>query len=97
VEIRHARSATRHRISRRQSAYVARHPQATFVVPAPAASPQERIVFLGADEDGTVIEVMAVQSDRGLVIIHAMAIRDRYRPYLQSPTEPNRPEGDDDA
>ena len=62
----------------------------TIIEPAPAESPlgDDRIVFLGADEDGELLEVMAVETDEAIVIIHAMPIRDRYRHHL---------EGDEDA
>ena len=37
--------------------------------PAPAdnANRDDRIVFLGADRDGTVLEVMAVETEAGLL------------------------------
>lgn len=39
-----------------------------------------RLVFLGDDADGIALEVMAVELDDGsLLVIHAMALRDRYR------------------
>jgi hypothetical protein len=87
VEIRWARSATRHRISRKRSEYVVRNPLTLFVQPAPADSrlKNDRLVYLGADADGVLLEVMAVETDEALVIIHAMRIRDRYREYLDSP------------
>jgi hypothetical protein len=40
-------------------------------------------VFLGPDEEGDVLEVMAVETDAGgLPIIDAMPIRDRYLKLL---------------
>lgn len=39
-----------------------------------------RLVFLGDDEDGLALEVMAVElDDDSLLVIHAMPLRDRYR------------------
>jgi hypothetical protein len=57
--------------------------------PAPDADllADERIVFLGADQTGELLEVMAVETPDGLLVIHAMKLRQRYQPYL---------EGDDD-
>jgi hypothetical protein len=75
------RSATRHRISRRRSGYVVRTTGVIFREPARTGSPltDDRLVFLGPDEDGVLIEVMAVETERsGLLIIHAMPIRHRY-------------------
>jgi hypothetical protein len=45
-------------------------------------------VFLGSDEAGALLEVIAIETEQGLLIIHAMPIRDRYRQHLK---------GDDDA
>ena len=48
---------------------------------APKDSPltDPRLVFLGPDEQGELLEVMAVETDTGgLLIIHAQPIRDRY-------------------
>lgn len=91
MEIRWARSATRHRISRTRSEHVVRNPTVTIVQPAPgdSAHQDDRIVYLGTDSDGALLELMAVETDAGLVIIHAMPIRDRYRKYLEA-------EGDED-
>lgn len=64
--------------------------------PAPAGSGKqdERIVFLGPDKNGVVLEVMAVKTDDSIVIIHAMAIRDRYRHHLQPPRTEDQGDGD---
>lgn len=48
--------------------------------PDSADNTSPRLVFLGDDADGTALEVMAVELDDGsLLVIHAMALRDRYR------------------
>jgi len=31
----------------------------------------------------TPLEVMAIETDRGLLVIHAMPMRDKYIPYLE--------------
>jgi hypothetical protein len=53
--------------------------------PAPEDSPLEddRIVFLGPDPNGVMLEVMALETDQGLLIVHAMKMRPKYRPFLQ--------------
>lgn len=39
-----------------------------------------RLVYLGDDEEGIALEVMAVElADDALLVIHAMPLRDRYR------------------
>lgn len=39
-----------------------------------------RVVYLGDDDRGRALEVMAVEGKRGeLLVIHAMELRDKYR------------------
>jgi hypothetical protein len=85
VKIRWAKSATKHRISRQRSGHVARTAETIIREPAPEGSPLEvdRIVFLGADPNGVVLEVMAIETDQGLLIIHAMKMRPKYRPFAK--------------
>jgi hypothetical protein len=56
--------------------------------PAPADSlmPDDRLIFLGADPTGRLLEVMAVETDQGLLIIHAMKLRAKYRNHLEGDT-----------
>lgn len=81
-KVRFARSATRHRISKDSIRHVITNYRVRFEEP-----PQEglgkrsiRIVYLGEDEDGQEVEVMAVELESGgLYVIHAMPLRKRYR------------------
>lgn len=42
------------------------------------------LVFLGPDEQGDLLEVMAIETDTGgLLVIHAQPIRNRYRELLE--------------
>jgi len=88
VGISFARSATRHRISRKRSRYVVEHTATVLRQPAPEASPlrDDRIVFLGPDADGVMLEVMAIEVHDGLRVIHAMQIRKRYEPFVEGRT-----------
>lgn len=53
-------------------------------VPAPAGQADDRLLFLGNDEEGIALEVMAVElQDGGLYVIHAMDLRERYRPQYK--------------
>jgi hypothetical protein len=80
VRIRWARSATKHRVSRSRSGYVIEHCGLVFRIPPPEGQVDERLLFLGDDEEGVPLEVMAVElEDDDLFVIHAMEIRDRYR------------------
>ena len=40
-------------------------------------------MFLGPDPNGVMLEVMAIETDEGLLIIHAMKMRQKYRPFLK--------------
>lgn len=81
--VRWARSASRHRVPRRSIRFVIEHCRLRFTEPPPDAAPaggSRRIVFLGEDERGKALEVMAVRpTDETMLVIHAMSLRDRYR------------------
>jgi hypothetical protein len=85
VEIRWARSATKHGVSRERSGHVARTAETIIREPAPEDTPLEddRIVFLGPDANGVMLEAMALETEQGLVIIHAMKMRRKYRRFLR--------------
>lgn len=83
MNLRWARAATKHRISRERSRYVIEHCGLRFEQKPPANAPaaaSSRLVFLGDDAEGVALEVMAVElEDESLLVIHAMPLRDRYR------------------
>jgi len=89
MDVRWTRSATRHRIGRERSGYVVRNPVVHLVDPATETSPEQddRHVFLGCDADGIALEVMAVETEAGFLIIHAMLIRAKYLSYLEGATD----------
>jgi hypothetical protein len=77
-----ARSATKHRISRQRSLHVIRHAGLCFCEGeyADESSWDPRFVFLGPDEDGHALEVIAVApADGSLIVIHAMPLRERWQ------------------
>jgi hypothetical protein len=81
--LRWARSATRHRISRKRIRFVIEH---CFLIlgedppPDRLGAADRRLVFLGEDPQQTPLEVMAVKVENGnLRVIHAMELRPRYR------------------
>ena len=53
-------------------------PGAQAVLPAEQGR-QARLVFVVGDESGRPLEVMAVRTDRGLLVIHAMDLRPKWR------------------
>ena len=86
MEVKHTRSSTRHRISRKRSRYVVETTSVIFREDAPKGSPlsDPRLVFLGPDEEGELLEVMAIETDTGeLLVVHAQGIRDRYLRLLK--------------
>lgn len=86
MEVKHARSSTRHRISRKRSRHVVETTGVVFREAAPERSPltDPRLVFLGPDQQGDLLEVMAIETESGgLLIIHAQPIRNRYLELLE--------------
>lgn len=87
MELRWSRSATKHRISRERSRYVIEHCGLVFEQEPPADAQvggQPRLVYLGDDAEEVPLEVMAVElEDSGLLVIHAMKLRERYRDYYE--------------
>lgn len=78
MKLRWARSATKHRVNKERSRHVVEHARVRFRVPAPDGV-DDRLLFLGDDEDGVALEVMAVELESGdLFVIHAMPMRSKY-------------------
>jgi hypothetical protein len=78
VLIKCSQSARKHRIGRARVRQVLADPVAEAVLPSESGL-QERPVFLGDDESGRAPEVMAVRTNRGLLVIHAMDLRPKWR------------------
>jgi hypothetical protein len=83
VSVQFARSATRHRVSKDSIRHVVANYSVQFEESPPAGNPGElsvRLVHLGDDAKGQALEVMAVKlPDGDLLVIHAMALRDKYK------------------
>lgn len=82
---RFARSAARHGIARARAAHViANCPDPIYEITESPDEP-DRVLFLGPDQDGVPLEVIAVELDGGdLLVIHAMRLRTSYLDdYLQ--------------
>lgn len=77
-----AQSARRHRIGRGRVLAVLADPVVVLNVPD-ARNREGRIVFLGDDETGRALEVMAVVTERGLLVIHAMDLRPKWRRHYE--------------
>lgn len=82
--VRFARSAIRHRISKDRIRHVIANYRVRFEEPPPdmerARARSTRVVYLGDDDHGRALEVMAVGGKHDeLLVIHAMELRDMYR------------------
>jgi hypothetical protein len=81
--LRFARSATRHRVSKDSMRYVLSNHSVQFEEAPPAGQAGARsirLVHLGDDATGQALEVMAIKlADGDLLVIHAMALRDKYK------------------
>lgn len=73
-----AQSARRHRVGRARVLAVLADPFVVLELPG-GGSGDDRIVFLGDDASGRALEVMAVRISRGLLVIHAMDLRPKWR------------------
>jgi hypothetical protein len=80
--IRFAESANKHGISQDRIRYVIRHCGLPFDVPPPDDSlyRSDRMLYLGDDAAGVALEVLAILTDGGdLLVFHAMRMRGHYR------------------
>jgi hypothetical protein len=75
-----APSAARHGIDRDRVQYVIGHCQNPLYAPDEDRDNADLVLFLGPDPKGVLLEVVAIEAeDGGLVVIHAMRLRRRYR------------------
>ena len=79
MAIRFARSAARHGIGEDRARHVIEHcPDPLY--PPLASGENDRVLFLGPDEHGVPLEVLAVELAGGeLLVIHVMRLRRKYR------------------
>lgn len=81
------RSATKHRVSRERSLFVVRHAGICFEQDRDWEYENPRVAFLGSDECGERLEVIAaiVEPSERLLILHAMPMREKYgRDYVEA-------------
>lgn len=83
VGVRFARSATKHRVSKDSIRYVIAQCGLRFKESPPEVDAEVqdlRLVYLGDDAEGHPLEVIAVEVSEGdLLVIHAMALRNKYK------------------
>jgi hypothetical protein len=92
--LRWARSATKHRISRKRIRHALENCLAILEKDPPLGHPtgrEPRLVFLGVDPTGMEVEVIAVETNlENLMVIHAMELRWRYRVTFEEVRRCNR-------
>lgn len=82
MEVRYAKTAARHHISRERISYVV-HNAVTVATIFPEGARTERTLHIGPDSQGVMLEVISVEGQRGdTFVIHAMQLRPRYRVLL---------------
>jgi len=70
-------AASRHDISQAQVRHVIRN--CAWPLYSPEPDEEDLVIFLGPDEHGVPLEVVAVElEDEGLLVIHAMKLRRKY-------------------
>ena len=78
--IRFARSASRHGIGENRARHVIEGCPDPIYPPLAGSDKSDRVLFLGPDEHGVPLEVLAVELASGeLLVIHAMRLRRKYR------------------
>ena len=92
--IRWARSATKHRVSKKRIRHVFENCLVILKEDPPVShqsAQATRLVFLGPDPTGAVLEVIAVETaQENLMVIHAMDLRPRYRSAYEEVRRCNR-------
>jgi hypothetical protein len=87
AEIKFARSATKHRISRERSLYVIEHCGLQIVKRqwnGMDSGVDQRVVFVGDDLERVPLEVIAVEPEEDeFLVIHAMNLRKRFRGFYE--------------
>lgn len=87
TRIRFARSARKHLVGRARALHVITSPLVILTVPATAADQDDRIVYLGDDQTGRALEVVAVATDNGLLVIHVQDLQKKFRSYYEEAKE----------
>ena len=74
--IRFNRSASRHGIARDRAIHVVRNCPHPLYSSDPGE--EDLVIFLGLDPNGVALEVMAIELEDALLVIHAMKPRAKY-------------------
>ncbi len=85
MEVTFAQSARRHKVGRARARHVVDNPYTVVRQPAPEGSQlsDDRLVLLGDDHTGRALEVVAVEVEGGLHVIHVMDLRAKWREHYE--------------
>jgi len=78
VSVEFTQSARRHKVGRARVRQVLADPVVVVRIEEPG-DPRVRMLYLGDDESGRALEVVAVEEGDRLVVIHAMDLRAKFR------------------
>ena len=78
MHIDFAPSAGRHGISQDRIRHVISHCRSPLYPPDDDQGDKDLVMFLGPDATGVPLEVVAIENEDGLYVIHAMRLRPRY-------------------
>lgn len=62
-------------------------PLVTLTLAAPEPGMDNRIVFIGDDDSGRALEIIAVNLPEYLLVIHAQDLQAKFRPHYQRANE----------
>lgn len=80
MRITFARSATKHGVKRSASLHVVERAGVYFTLASRSGERDPRVLFVGDDDVGRPLEVIALALDTGsLLVIHALPLRERFR------------------
>ena len=78
VRVEFTQSARRHKIGKARVRWVLANPLVVDRI-VDERDPRVRLLILGDDDSGRALEVIAVEEDEVIVVIHAMDLRPKFR------------------
>jgi hypothetical protein len=82
VRVEFTQSSRRHKIGKARVRQVLANPIVVERIVA-EQDPRVRLLILGDDDSGRALEVIAVEEDEVLVVIHAMDLRPKFRALFE--------------